>query len=288
MSVDLPENLVDVSVSSRSWNGVGVDVAIFRCSGPVLHQLRHPNESRLSVLLEQVGGHCEPRLHRDRACPADQPPGPMHFAPAGMPVWGFSAGARYVRDANLIFDPASLSQTLAVALDTRRLTAPRLPFADERVWTLVKLLAEAVDDPDPSSQMYGDGLVAAIAGLLFSSSTGGRPAEPGRLSARLLGQVLDYLHAHLPERVELARLAQLTGLSQAYFSRAFKASTGVSPYRWQLEERVRRAQALLLESSASLEEVAEATGFADAVHFGRTFRKQVGATPAAWRQDRKP
>jgi len=51
--------------------------------------------------------------------------------------------------------------------------------------------------------------------------------------------------------------------------------------------RIRRAQALLIDSSASLDECGEATGFADAVHFGRTFRKFTGATPAAWRNDRK-
>ena len=59
------------------------------------------------------------------------------------------------------------------------------------------------------------------------------------------------------------------------------------PYRWQLDARIRRAQALLIDTNASLDDVAEATGFADAVHFGRTFRKLTGATPAAWRHDRK-
>ena len=61
----------------------------------------------------------------------------------------------------------------------------------------------------------------------------------------------------------------------------------MAPYRWQLDARVRRAQGLLIDTSASLDHVAEATGFADAVHFGRTFRKLTGATPAAWRRDRK-
>ena len=94
------------------------------------------------------------------------------------------------------------------------------------------------------------------------------------------------MNAHLPERVDLADLAALAGLSQSHFSRAFKASTGMAPYRWQLDARIRRAQALLIDTSAPLNEVAEATGFADAVHFGRTFRKLTGATPAAWRRDR--
>jgi transcriptional regulator GlxA family with amidase domain len=102
-----------------------------------------------------------------------------------------------------------------------------------------------------------------------------------------LERVVEYLDAHLPKRVELAHLAALVDLSQAHFSRAFKASTGMAPYRWQLDARIRRAQALLIDSRASLNEVAEATGFADAVHFGRTFRKLTGATPAAWRRDRK-
>jgi transcriptional regulator GlxA family with amidase domain len=44
---------------------------------------------------------------------------------------------------------------------------------------------------------------------------------------------------------------------------------------------------LLIDTRASLDQVAETTGFADAVHFGRTFRKITGATPAAWRRDRK-
>jgi transcriptional regulator GlxA family with amidase domain len=90
----------------------------------------------------------------------------------------------------------------------------------------------------------------------------------------------------MPNRVDLASLAALAGLSQSHFSRAFKVATGMAPYRWQLDARIRRAQALLIDSRASLEDVAEATGFADAVHFGRTFRKLTGATPAAWRSDR--
>jgi transcriptional regulator GlxA family with amidase domain len=61
----------------------------------------------------------------------------------------------------------------------------------------------------------------------------------------------------------------------------------MAPYRWQLEARIRHAQRLLLETRRPLEQVAEATGFADAVHFGRTFRRLTGTPPAAWR-DRHP
>ena len=209
----------------------------------------------------------------------------MDFAPAGMDMWGFSADARFVKDATLIFDVAALTERLHVPFDGDLIATPRLRFADERIWPLVKLLSEAVTDPDPSAQLYGDGLTAAIAARLFAhpreTDTDGKGLTP-----RQLRRTFEYLNEHLPRRVELAQLAELVGLSQSHFSRAFKASTGMAPYRWQLDARVRRAQAMLIETNASLDQVAEDTGFADAVHFGRTFRNITGETPAAWRRDR--
>jgi AraC family transcriptional regulator len=285
-STPLPENVLSLSVARRAWNGVGVDISEFHCAGRVLHHLRHESETRLSVLLEEVGSHCEPRLREDQPCPIGYIPRHMHFAPAGMEMWGYSADTRFVRDATLVFDLAVLRQRLTTEFDADATTTPRLRFSDDRLWTLVRLLSDAVNDPDPSTQLYGDGLTAAIAARLFAEPPG-PGADAKGLAPGQLQRVVEYLDAHLPKRVDLAHLAALAGLSQSHFSRAFKASTGMAPYRWQLDARIRRAQALLIGTSASLDDVAEATGFADAVHFGRTFRKLTGATPAAWRHDRK-
>jgi AraC family transcriptional regulator len=282
----LPENVLSLSTVRRDWNGVRVDVSEFHCAGRVSHHLRQENETRLNALLEEIGSPCEPRLREDRPCPIGYVPRHMYFAPAGVELWGFSADARFVRDATLTFDLAVASERLATGFNADAVTAPRLRFSDDRIWTLVRLLSDAVNDPDPSAQLYGDGLTAAIAARLFANPA--RPAVDGKgLAPWQLRRIVEYLDAHLPGRVELAHLAALVDLSQAHFSRAFKASTGMAPYRWQLDARIRRAQALLIDSRASLNEVAEATGFADAVHFGRTFRKLTGATPAAWRRDRK-
>ena len=276
--------MLSLSLAQRAWNGVSVDISEYHCAGRVVHPLRRQTETRLSVVLEEVGGHCEPRLREDQPCPIGYMPRHMHFAPAGLEMWGYSADARIVKEATLSFDLAILSERLTTGFNAEAIAAPRLRFSDDRIWTLVKLLSDAVNDSDPSAQLYGDGLIAAVAARLFATRES--VADARGLAPYQLQRVIEYLEAHLPARVELAQLAKLADLSQSQFSRAFKASTGMAPYRWQLDARIRRAQALLIDTSASLDDVADATGFADAVHFGRTFRKFTGATPAAWRHYR--
>ncbi|MET0879038.1 MAG: helix-turn-helix domain-containing protein [Tardiphaga sp.] len=276
--------MLSLSLAQRAWNGVSVDISEYHCAGRVVHPLRRQTETRLSVVLEEVGGHCEPRLREDQPCPIGYMPRHMHFAPAGLEMWGYSADARIVKEATLSFDLAILSERLTTGFNAEAIAAPRLRFSDDRIWTLVNLLSDAVNDSDPSAQLYGDGLIAAVAARLFATRES--VADARGLAPYQLQRVIEYLEAHLPARVELAQLAKLADLSQSQFSRAFKASTGMAPYRWQLDARIRRAQALLIDTSASLDDVADATGFADAVHFGRTFRKFTGATPAAWRHYR--
>jgi AraC family transcriptional regulator len=286
-SAFLPENVQIVSSTQGAWNGLRIDVTSFQCVGQACHQLQNLDETRLSVVLEEIGGRCEPRLRADRPNPIDHMPRHMHFAPAGLAMWGYTDDARAVKDASVCFDLKSLSDQMDVKFSRDVITVPRVRFADDRLWTLVRLLSEAVGDPDPSMQLYGDGLTLAIVARLFARPPASQMEDGRGLAPWRLRRVIDYLDTALPDRVELTELAALAGLSPFHFSRAFKVSTGMAPYQWQLDARIRRAQTLLMDTEASLDQVAEATGFADAVHFGRTFRKLVGATPAAWRRDRK-
>jgi hypothetical protein len=95
---------LSLSVARRAWNGVSVDISQFHCAGRVVHHLCYNSETRLSVLLEEIGSPCEPRLREEQPCPIGYMPRHMHFAPAGMEMWGYSADTRFVKDATLTFD----------------------------------------------------------------------------------------------------------------------------------------------------------------------------------------
>jgi len=280
----LPENVAALTTSVRGWNGVNVNLVEYSCTGRVLVRLdRNEELTRLGAQLEEVGrDHAEPRSAPHIPNPHAYRPRPMWFVPAEMELWGHAAEPSYLKCATISFDGPTLQERLGMSGSPGLIDVPRLRFSDDRLWTLIRLLAEAIHCPDPTAQLYGDSLTAAIASLLFERPREAKGSQAG-LSPIQLKDAMNYLEAKLPARVELAALAELAGLSQSHYSRAFKASTGIAPYQWQLLARVKRAKELLLNTNGGLEHIAEATGFSDAVHFGRTFRKVTGTTPAAWR-----
>ncbi|WP_114466306.1 AraC family transcriptional regulator [Pseudorhodoferax soli] len=285
-SVDLPENVLNLSSASRTWHCATVIHAKFTCSGRVMYEVPHHEESRLGLILEEVGAHrSEPRLDRGVPCPVDYKPLQLNFVPAGMSIWGYSGDIRFARDVRLCFDVNKLREQCHLPSDGNLTDGPVLRFTDERLATVMKLLSDVVEDPDPSVQLYGDALVTALATRLLSRARNA-PKRESKLSPLQLRDAISFLEANMPHRVELATLAALAGLSPSYYSRAFKATTGLAPYQWQLQTRIQQAQALLLFKTMSLEDIAEATGFADAVHFARMFKKMTGVTPSSWRKDR--
>ena len=285
-SVDLPENVLNLSSSTRMWSNATVIHAEFTCAGRVMYEVPFEGESRIGFILEEVGAYrSEPRLNRDTPCRVDYKPRQVNFVPAGMTIWGYSGDIRFARDVRVCFDSAKLREASQLEKVGNAGDVPLLRFSDDHIATVVKLLADVVDDPDPSVQLYGDALIAALAVRMFGRADV-KAKQATKLSPIQLRNALGFMEANMPHRVNLNTLASLAGLSPSYFSRAFKAATGLAPYQWQLQARIQRAQALLLSTSKSLDDVAEATGFADAVHFARTFRKLAGATPSAWRKDR--
>ena len=87
--------------------------------------------------------------------------------------------------------------------------------------------------------------------------------------------------------LHVAELAGLCGLSRSYFTRAFKVSMGTPPHRWLVHQRVRRAGELLERTDESISAIALSCGFSDQSHLTRLFHATVGASPAAWRRQRK-
>jgi AraC-like DNA-binding protein len=106
----------------------------------------------------------------------------------------------------------------------------------------------------------------------------------GGLSPGALRRVREYIAAHSHENLDIRTLASHAGPSTYHFSRAFKASVGMPPHRYLLEQRIRKAAELIERSEQLLVNIGLAVGFADQARFSRTFHALVGLTPYQFRR----
>ena len=79
--------------------------------------------------------------------------------------------------------------------------------------------------------------------------------------------------------LQLAACADMQGIAASSLSRGFLAAYGVSPKRFRLEQRTRRALRELPTWSGTLAGLAAKAGFADQAHFTRLARDLTGMTP---------
>jgi AraC-like DNA-binding protein len=95
--------------------------------------------------------------------------------------------------------------------------------------------------------------------------------------------VIDYLRAHLAERVTLNQLAIVAGLSPFHFLRQFQARHHATPQQMLMAFRLSAAKRLLATGTAPAQ-VAAATGLADQAHLTRAFARRYGTTPARYQR----
>ena len=73
-------------------------------------------------------------------------------------------------------------------------------------------------------------------------------------------------------------------MSLRTLARRFEAQAGTTPHQWLTHQRVLAAQRLLETSNASIERVAELSGFATPETLRHHFRRRVGTSPVAYRR----
>ena len=97
----------------------------------------------------------------------------------------------------------------------------------------------------------------------------------------LIHRSVKYIEANY-NRLDLytPMLAEMSGMGETYYRSIFTAVFGVAPTRYIQQYRVDKAKELLLRSSASVEDIAVAVGFANASYFCKVFKSITGITPS--------
>lgn len=83
------------------------------------------------------------------------------------------------------------------------------------------------------------------------------------------------------EKFSLEKIARKSGLDKYSYIRRFKKETGLTPNHYVTLRRIEKAKELL-HTGADLLDIAIQTGFYDATHLCKYFRKITGVTPQAY------
>lgn len=117
----------------------------------------------------------------------------------------------------------------------------------------------------------------------------GRERPAAALSPHAQARVLTHIRERLAEKLPLAELAAVAGISTSHFARAFRHSVGETPHRFILRQRLEHSLQLLRgHGGLPLVEAAFQTGFSSQSHFTRCFRACYGLTPGEFLRKERP
>jgi transcriptional regulator GlxA family with amidase domain len=101
---------------------------------------------------------------------------------------------------------------------------------------------------------------------------------------RRLLRARDAMDRTYSQPLDVAALARIAFVSEAHFTRTFRATFGETPHRYLQRRRVERSMFLLRETDRSVTDICLDVGFSSLGTFSRTFRDIVGESPSDYRR----
>ena len=98
-----------------------------------------------------------------------------------------------------------------------------------------------------------------------------------------LRRARDLMDREYARPLDVAAIARAALMSNAHFSRQFRAAYGETPYAYLMTRRIERAKALLRGDGLSVTEVCISVGCTSLGSFSARFTQLVGETPTAYR-----
>jgi signal transduction histidine kinase/AraC-like DNA-binding protein len=106
----------------------------------------------------------------------------------------------------------------------------------------------------------------------------------GQPTSMTVKRAVAYLQQRSTEPFSRQELAAFVGVSERYLTHVFQEELGMAPRDYVNRYRIVQAKALLRSTNKSISAIAGQVGFDDPSYFSRAFRKEVGMTPAAYRE----
>ena len=185
------------------------------------------------------------------------------------------AGTPYVR-TKLLLDKSLTAGAVAPLLEggcLYRVPSPTLSAkADRGLAALGGSLSQGAEPLSVLSQLF------ALLELCTAQMQEQTAEAHGSVAA-----VVGYIHEHLEAGVSLCDVADALHVNKHYLCRLFKAEMGMTVGAYINSARVVRAKQLLRDGKEPISFVASECGYNEPSVFAKSFKKETGMTPSAYR-----
>lgn len=111
------------------------------------------------------------------------------------------------------------------------------------------------------------------------------PAAASHQNDVKMQNVLRYINENYIADIDLEGVARIACMSPPHFSRLFRKAYGTGFKEHLHRKRIEKATELLRNPALTVGEIAFAVGYGDLTHFERIFKKTLGSTPSAYRNN---
>lgn len=106
-------------------------------------------------------------------------------------------------------------------------------------------------------------------------------------SNSVVNQVLEYIHSHYQEQIDLKMLSKITYCTESHLAHLFKKNTGMTILAYVHKIRIEKSLAYLKEGNLSIREISEEVGYQNLNNYYKHFKRIMGETPASYLQKLK-
>lgn len=124
-----------------------------------------------------------------------------------------------------------------------------------------------------------------IHNLLKDSKSSATRANIKESNYKAVSKAIKYIKNNLSADLSLEAVASLIGFSPIHFHNVFKASTERTLREYVEEQRIRKAENMLLTTDFTLAKIAYECGFSSQSYFNYAFKRKTGKTPRAYAKE---
>lgn len=193
---------------------------------------------------------------------------------------------RSVQYINILVDPTLLFQKAQdCVVDPTIIMTGKYGIHDPLILSLALALQSAFQAEGVVEHLYIDMLINTLLMYLLKTCGGCKFRETTEKPIPYqpwLRDVLYFIHNSLDQDLRLARLAEISNMSESGFCHQFKKNMDISPHQYIIQERILLAKELLLKRKLPISEIAYCCGFNSQSHLTYYFRQHTGITPKVY------